>query len=389
MRRPLPPRRPAVIPLASLLGLLSLRACSPALPGEIQVATPTRADAGGVDASEDDASEDDATFDGDEPGPIAATDAGSDAAVDASAPGLEGVVEIEKAYLTWARPRPKGKVAAGAHDELVARWNLGGTSDPAFPSNRPGFHPGTRVKVDTRVIGGRLPKSAPIDRRTGKHAVVLSETSLLVRSRKHGYWPYRLCFERESQTTGKTKGGATLLRFSVDRTGRIAGARVVQTNLEAADVVDCLREQTLRLPLLPPPRRIEVELSVQVWPGDALLPSLGPAPSDPALALPLDSSAISAALEQERDAFADCHAAGLARDPGLWGRLQVRLRIDAKGAVQRAQEAESRFPDGKVSSCVLGRLKAIRFPIRPGHASEFDVALRLGRVPERSPDATP
>mgnify|MGYP003466546826 FL=1 len=73
----------------------------------------------------------------------------------------------------------------------------------------------------------------------------------------------------------------------------------------------------------------------------------------------------------------------------MWGRLQVRLRVDAKGAVERAREAESRFPDGEVSSCVLGRLKALRFPIRPGHASEFDVALRLGRVPERPPGATP
>ena len=101
------------------------------------MATPTRADAGGVDASEDDA-----TFDGDEPGPVTATDAGSDAAVDDSALALEGVVEIEKPYLTWARPRPKGEVAAGAHDELVARWNLGGTSDSRLPLQPPGLSPG-------------------------------------------------------------------------------------------------------------------------------------------------------------------------------------------------------------------------------------------------------
>ena len=340
-----------------------------------------------IDASAADVPAPEPEVDADAAEPVDATEdagPGHDAA-----PGVEARLQIETPYLGFARPRPKGDVAAGAHDELLARWNLGGTSDPTFPSSRPGFHPGTRVKVDTRVVAGRLPKSAPVDRRTGKHLVVLSETSLLVRARKHGYWPYRSCFERAVQTRGKQAGGETVLRFSVDRTGRIGAPRVLRSKLEAKDVVDCLREQTGRLPLLPPPRRVEVELAVQVWPGDAPLPSLDAPPTDPALALPLDGKPLAAALEGERSGLAACYAAGLAGDPALWGRLQVHLELDAPGRVKRAREAESHFPDRAVVACVLERLKAMRLPLRAGHASAFEVAFRFGQLPERPAAATP
>ncbi|MCC6897958.1 MAG: AgmX/PglI C-terminal domain-containing protein [Polyangiaceae bacterium] len=364
-----------------------LGACSPALPSEAPVTqpVPATADAAIADAAPPAVEAEAAT-----PEAATALDAPADAPpVEDAGPGAEARVEIETPYSTWARPRPKGDVAAGAHDELIGRWNLGGTSDPTFLSNRPGFHPGTRVKVDTRVVGGRLPKSAPLDRRTGKHLVVLSETSLLVRARKHGYWPYRTCFERGVQKSGKLGGGETVLRFSVDRSGRIGPPRVTHTKLEAPEVVSCLREQTGRLPLLPPPKRVEVELSVQVWPGDAPLPSLDPVPTDPALALPVDSKALASALEGERSAIAGCYAAGLGRDPGLWGRLQLHVDLDAHGRVKRAREAESRFPDPVATACVVERVKALRLPVRAGHATAFELAFRLGRLPERPAAATP
>lgn len=324
-----------------------------------------------------------------EAGVADAADAASHDASDAPAMKLAPELTLEKPFVAWARPRPKGDVAAGAHDELVARWNLGGTSSPEYPSSRPGFHPGTRVKVDTRVVAGRLPKTAPVDRRTGKPAVVLSETSLLARARKHGYWRYRLCFERVAQEVGKVEGGETVLRFAVDPRGRIGTPQVLRTKLKAAEVVACLAAKTPEIELLPPSRRLTVELAVQVWPGDAPLPSLPPPPSDPALNLPVDSDAVTAALEQERGAFERCYSEGLGRDPALWGRLQAHVELGPAGGVSRARETESRFPDPEVSRCVLGRIRAWRIAPRAGHARSFEVALRLGREPERPAAATP
>lgn len=373
--------------LASTLGALCLHACAPAPSSGVPepprfdastAAPPTEAelDAGAEAEALEDASATDALLgDG---------DGASDA--DLAARPLP-VVLIERPYLAWARPRPKGAVAAGAHDELLARWNLGGTSAPDFPSNRPSYHPGTRVKVETRVVSGKLPKTAPVDRRTGKHAVVLSETSLLTRSRKHGYWPYRLCFERAVQQRGKQKGGETVLRFAVDARGRVGQPVLLRTKLDATEVVECLLAETRALPLLPPPRRVQVELSVEVWPGDAALPSLPPAPADPALAGPLDGEALEKALEADRGALASCYAEGLARDPGLWGRLQVHVERDARGRVTAARQSESRFPDPEVVACVLGLLKETRLPT--GGAPGFEIALRLGREPPRPAAATP
>lgn len=370
---------------AGTLGVMCLHACS-AAPSSA-VPEPPRLDASAhaplpkADAQADAEPVEDAS-----PADALAGDAADASDAELSARPVP-VLLIERPYLAWARPRPKGEVAAGAHDELLARWNLGGTSDPNFPSNRPSYHPGTRVKVETRVVSGKLPKSAPVDRRTGKPAVVLSETSLLARSRKHGYWPYRLCFERAVQQQGKRKGGETVLRFAVDARGRVGGPRLLRTKLDSAEVVECLLAETRELPLLPPPRRIEVELSVQVWPGDAPLPSLPPAPADPALAGPLDGEALEKALEVEREAFSTCYADGLARDPGLWGRIQAHVQRDARGRVAAARQSESRFPDPEVVACVLGRLKETRLPV--GGGPGFEIALRLGREPERPPAATP
>src|SRR5262245_25434903 len=109
-----------------------------------------------------------------------------------SQPSAEPSIEIEMPYMNSARPRPQGDVDAAVHDENIARWNMGGTGDASFISNRSGYHPGTRVKVDTRVVFGSLPKKAPFDRRTGKFQSVLSEASLLARAHKYGYWPFQL-----------------------------------------------------------------------------------------------------------------------------------------------------------------------------------------------------
>src|SRR5882672_4630573 len=66
-------------------------------------------------------------------------------------------VRPEAVRASGPRPRPDGAVQGAVADEELARWNVGGTSDPRFASNRPGFHVAPRVMVDTLVRAGQLP----------------------------------------------------------------------------------------------------------------------------------------------------------------------------------------------------------------------------------------
>jgi len=364
------------------LTVLSFQACAGSSPSEPLTPAPAppvrlaeQVD-GGADAAEPDASDSSAD-----------ADAASEASPDAPpAPKPSVSLLIEKPYLGWARPRPKGEVAAGAHDELIGRWNVGGTSDPDFPSNRPGFHPGTRVKVDTRVVAGRLPKAAPVDRRTGKPWVVLSETSLLARSRKLGYWHFRLCYEAFVQANGPTKGGETSMRFRVGRDGRIGRAQLVKTKLDSREVVGCLLDRVREIELLPPAKPVDVELSVQVWPGDVPLPSLSNPPAD---RRELDADALEKLLEGSRAELEACGQEAFARDAGLWGRVQLHLELRPDGGVARAKQSESRFPDDEVTRCVIRTVSKLAFPARKSLAPGFEVGLRFGHPPEPPPTVTP
>jgi hypothetical protein len=320
-----------------------------------------------------------------EPSPVDAGDA--EDASEAEAPEADSgaalapaLLRIEHPYVSWDRKRPKGEVAAAADDELIGRWNLGGTQAPTYASNRPGFHPGTRVVVDTRVVSGRLVKRAPLDRRTGKHHVVLSETSLLVRSRKHGYWPFRLCFEDAAREKGRVKGGKTTLRFDVDARGRVKSARVVDTKLDEPSIADCLRDRAKEIELLPPPRRIGVELTVQLWPGDVRVPLLpkAPTPEPPGL----DADAVESVVTARQSELQTCYAAGLARDASLWGRLQLHVTVDGKGRVLTARESESQFPDPEVVTCISRLVRGLGFSKGKSALPEFELGFRMGRLPE-------
>lgn len=383
----MPARHPLSAGALGLASVLLARACSPAAPPEAPV-TREAFDAG-LEASDpplDAAAEAQAEVEAE-----ALADAApeADAPLDAGAPEAPVALVIEKPYVLWARPRPKGLIAAGSHDELVGRWNLGGSSSPDHPANRAGHHPGTRVKVDTRVTSGRLPKSAPVDRKTGKPQVVLSETSLRARSRKLGYWPFRVCYERWVAEHGKLAGGETVLSFAVDRAGRIGVAKVLRSKLTEAEVTACLASAVREIELLPPPRRIQVELAVQLWPGDVPVPKLAPIPTAPELTLPLDAGGLESALEKARPSFETCYRQGLARDPALWGRLQLHVEHDAQGAVTSAQQSESHFPDPGVTRCVLGHVREMTFARRAGRLRAFEIALRFGREPASSAAESP
>jgi len=290
-------------------------------------------------------------------------------------------IEIEPPYRLWERPREKGDVLAAGRDEELARWNLGGTGDPAFISNRPGFHPGARVRVDATAVGVRLPERAPRDRRTGRAAKLLTAPALVAELRKNGYWPYRLCFEEGLRKDQKLKG-ETVLRADVDANGRVTSARVLTTKLGDSGVPACLARKTQSLQVSAPRRRISVKIEIKLWPGDARVPSLA-MPEGTSFENPgrLDAAAVTAAAATVTADIAACYAAGLDRDAGLWGRIEFRVDLDAQGRVRSVAENESRFPDREVVRCASGALGRAPFPVPKAGALSFVYAVRLGQIP--------
>ena len=280
----------------------------------------------------------------------------------------------EPPFRLFERPRPPGAVHAAVLDETLARWNVGGTGDPSYISNRPGYHPGARVVVDAKVLSGNLPKRG----RRG----VLSEQSVLAEARKRGYWPYRLCFEDGLRLDQKLSG-QTIVRLSIGSSGRVVATRLVQTKLKDENVARCLAERTGDLEFAPrPSRRVDVELSIKLWPGDAPVALVGPpdgTPFDnPGI---LDSEAAARALAQCEPSLRACYQQGVERDAELWGRIQFRIDQAADGRVQKVAEDESRFPDRQVVDCMVNVIQTQPLPAPKGGELTFVFAVRLGSMP--------
>ncbi|HEY6725100.1 MAG TPA: AgmX/PglI C-terminal domain-containing protein [Polyangiaceae bacterium] len=292
-------------------------------------------------------------------------------------PAIEAQVEVERPYKTFQRPRAQGPVFAAGEDETLARWNLGGTGDPSFISNRAGFHPGARVVVDTELIAGQLPaKSGP----------GLTQRGLLAQSRSRGYWPLRLCYEdalrRNSELSGETR-----LRLSIGRSGKVTRATLQKTALDA-EAGRCLSLAVENLSYDPAPAAglVAAELSVKFWRGDAPVPATGPAPGvlfeNPGR---LEPDVVAGALAPAIPAVEACYARRLERDPALWGRLALRIDLGDDGAIESVREDESRFPDREVSQCVVAQLGELTFPAPAGGSLSFVQAFRLGAPPEPHP----
>jgi hypothetical protein len=80
------------------------------------------------------------------------------------APSLVPQISVDLPYPVDARPRAADPTQAAADDEELARWNVGGSSDPNSISSQASYHPGTRVVVDTRPAkrrAGAPPLPAP------------------------------------------------------------------------------------------------------------------------------------------------------------------------------------------------------------------------------------
>ena len=285
-------------------------------------------------------------------------------------PRPEALVVVERPYKLFERPRARGPVQASVEEEELGRWNVGGTGDPDFVSNRPTFHPGTRVVVQLEFTQSR--RRAPgLERRYLGHA------------RKYGYWPFRLCFEDGLRQNPKLHG-KTEFRVSVDQRGRARAVRLVATRLEDQAVTACLADR-LRELVFAPPARVDLRMTVELWPGDAPIepapPSLDLGRDNPGK---LDAEAVLAVVRAAEPELVRCYEEGLARDPGLWGRLELGFDQDQQGQLGRLGERQSHFPDRKAALCVVAALRNLDWP-RPSEGRlSWVLGLRFGHPPQPS-----
>jgi len=91
-----------------------------------------------------------------------------------------------------------------------------------------------------------------------------------------------------------------------------------------------------------------------------------PRPGAPRTTGGLSRQVISRVVSRKRGAIGACYRQGLASNPGLQGRVLVKLVIGSSGAVTSARDAGSSLPDRRVVNCVVGHMRALTFPAPQG-----------------------
>jgi hypothetical protein len=309
-----------------------------------------------------------------------ATDAGSAlAAADSTAPPSPSPspqVSVDLPYPVDARPRAPDPTQAAAEDEELARWNVGGSSDPNSISSQASYHPGTRVVVDTRPAKRRA-GAPPLPAPRG-----LSYQRVQAQARSRGYWPFRVCFER-GQRDKKGPGGETRVAFSIGTRGKVTAARLLDSKLENAASAACMVRELQKLEFSPAPAsKMRLVASIQVYPGDADLPVV----PDPAVIASLprgefDPESMRARVTAKQAELDACFSEGRRTDPALWGRLALSVILELDGTVHRVSEVESHFPSATATRCAQIVLSSVVFPSVNGKPFSFVVPLRLPRDP--------
>ncbi len=295
-------------------------------------------------------------------------------------------VELELPYAADSRPRAASPEQAAANDEALARWNVGGSSDPSYVSSQASYHPGTRVTVDARLAKHRPASSVP----KAKHGLTVERVQAQARS--HGYWPFRLCFEA-GQRQKKSTGGETRVAFTIGVRGKVSRARLLDSVLDEPTTLACLVRETAKLTFAPKPARaLQLVLSIQIWPGDAELPALPGAEAQQIGGAEFDPEAVRARLAAKLGDLVACFAAARRTDTALWGRLALATTLEVDGSVHRIGETESRFPNAAAVHCVQVVVAGIAFPSVNGKPFVAVLPIRLspsGTPAAPSPETTP
>lgn len=270
---------------------------------------------------------------------------------------------LEPAYSELGHSRLATEMLTLERDDQLFQWALGGSSDPAHASNRPGYHPATRVVVDVE-LQSRAPKG--------------TTKQLLRIARSKGYWPLRACFE-DAERLAPRRERSTAVRLTLGASGKVLGSRSLRASAEK-EYARCVLEKVRALDFRPGyTRKLDVDITVKQWPGDAPVPPRAPEPNL-ALALPAETQA---ALEALRPELSACYADALNVDPKLWGRLALRLETEATGVITRATPVEARFPHPEVVECAKRAVLSARLPAPS--TLRFNFAVRFGQPPAPPP----
>jgi len=243
-------------------------------------------------------------------------------------------------------------------DQELLTWALGGSSDPDHPANRQGYHPATRVVINVSLLS-----RAPVG--TTRH--------LLANARRNGYWLMRACFE-SAERLHPARQREVRARLTLSSRGKVLAARLFErSSTHEPAYTRCALQNLRRLNFdVELPRKIDVEVHVEQWRGDAPLPPRAPAAQG---AVRLQPEVI-AALQQTMPALSDCYRSELAKDRGLWGRLALRVEIGSEGDTTRVEQVETRFPNEAVVECARRVLLGTRIPAA---GASFTFAARFGQ----------
>ncbi len=243
------------------------------------------------------------------------------------------------------------------------RWNKGGMGTLVAPVPPVPGHPAPKVILDVTRVQGSL---AAADAQ---------------RVLRRSFWIKAVeCFGLGAYKDQALRGTASLV-LGVSAAGKIAAARVTHTSFTDEDVTRCLadRIRAVALPRVRGGSVVSVEL--QIGHGDE------PVPPPPSLIIPGDGElppdTIRAVIEASLPTFEACYRPALEYAPELWGRLGIRFHVTDKGKTDEAFEVESRFPDERVTLCVLRAARKLTFPRPAGGDVRFVTPLRFRT--DRSP----
>ena len=237
------------------------------------------------------------------------------------------VFAFEPIYAPDARPGPTAEMLSLSDVETLARYNLGGSSDPAHPVNLSNYHPAPRVVV---VVQSVRPKPS----RTGTRA----QQRVQANARRSAYWAIRGCYEpglRKRQTLS----GELTFRATLGARGSVLATRLLGTDLTDRDVARCIVSAFRKLRFEHGAgRKLDVDFEVSVYPGHAPVPAPPVSAATARAKLPIVAEPANALVAEQRASVEACLVESRRRDPRVWGRLALELSLAADGSVTAVRQ---------------------------------------------------
>jgi hypothetical protein len=269
-------------------------------------------------------------------------------------------IVIEAPYKLDQPPAPTSRQQYQADILERRRWNDGGLGELAADQPGPVGHPDPRVVVNVDAVRGPH-EQATVQRLARKHQWIEIARC------------YRLGFHEDPELRGWTKA-----RMIIGSNGRVRSTKLLDTELDREDVPKCMVDKLKKLRFPAARSNSRVDLSMRVGPGDDPVP-----PPDELLLAgkgKLEVAAMRRGVEAGVAQFEACYRAAFDYAPGLWGRIAIRFHLTEHGTLDEAFQVESRFPDVRVSQCVLRAARKLRFDAPKEGDIRFVVALRLWSI---------